>query len=126
MKNPVEGRLQNNSMSRKTQIGPIDCKIDRQSFVPIYQQIKTWLLDKIRLGHLSNGDVVPSEALFCEKLSVSRGPVRQALYELRLEGHVIREKGRGTFIQKPANRGVIVFPVLISTSISSSDEGTIR
>lgn len=86
-------------MLDKTQVGPIDCKIDRQSFVPIYQQIKSWLLDQIRLGQLSNGDIVPSEALFCEKLSVSRGTVRQAFYELRLEGYVIREKGRGTFIK---------------------------
>jgi len=36
-------------------------------------EIKTWLLDQIRLGHLSNGDIVPSEALFCEKLSASAG-----------------------------------------------------
>lgn len=89
-----------NNIREKTQILPSDCRIDRQSFVPIYQQIKIWLLDCIRQGLLSNGDLIPSEAQLSEALSISRGPVRQALYELRLEGYVIREKGRGTFIER--------------------------
>lgn len=76
----------------------IDCRMDRQSFVPLYQQIKNWLLSKIEAGELSPGDMVPSEADLSKILNVSLAPVRQAFYELRLEGYVVREKGRGTFI----------------------------
>ena len=87
-------------MNGKTQIASIDCRINRQSFVPFYQQIKNYLLDRIRLGQLSNGDLIPSETQLSGALSVSRGTVRQALYELRVEGYVVREKGRGTFVKK--------------------------
>ena len=78
-----------------------NCRINRQSFVPFYQQIKNYLLDRIRLGQLSNGDLIPSETQLSGALSVSRGTVRQALYELRVEGYVVREKGRGTFVKRP-------------------------
>jgi DNA-binding GntR family transcriptional regulator len=86
-------------LNGKTQIASIDCRINRQSFVPFYQQIKNCLLAKIELGQLSNGDLIPSEAQLSGALSVSRGTVRQALYELRVEGYVVREKGRGTFVK---------------------------
>ncbi|WP_370561397.1 GntR family transcriptional regulator [Edaphobacter albus] len=72
--------------------------MDRESFVPLYLQIKSWLLSKIEAGQLSQGDVIPSETQFTSALRVSRGTVRQALFELRLEGYLVRKKGLGTFI----------------------------
>ena len=89
------------SLSRNKEAVSIDCRLDRESFVPLYQQIKNWLLNKIEAGDLSTGDAIPSEAHLSETLKVSRATVRQAFYELRLEGHVVREKGRGTFIGLP-------------------------
>jgi DNA-binding GntR family transcriptional regulator len=85
-------------LNRRKETVAIDCRVDRESFVPLYQQIKNWLLTKIEAGQLSQGDVIPSEAQFSEALRVSRATVRQAFYELRMEGYVVREKGRGTFI----------------------------
>lgn len=75
-----------------------DCRLNRQSFVPLYQQIKDLLLDRIEHGELALGDVIPSEAQRGAAFEVSRLTVRQALYELRVEGYVVREKGRGTFV----------------------------
>jgi len=75
-----------------------DCRLNRQSFVPLYQQIKDLLLERIEHGELAAGDVIPSEAQLRAAFEVSRLTVRQALYELRVEGYVIREKGRGTFV----------------------------
>ena len=89
------------SLSGNKETVSIDCRLDRESFVPLYQQIKNWLLNKIEVGQLSRGDVIPSEAQFSKALRVSRAIVRQAFYELRIEGHVVREKGRGTFIGLP-------------------------
>jgi GntR family transcriptional regulator len=77
-----------------------DCRLNRQSFVPLYQQIKDLLLDRIEHGELAVGDVIPSEPQLQAAFEVSRLTVRQALYELRVEGYVIREKGRGTFVRK--------------------------
>jgi DNA-binding GntR family transcriptional regulator len=79
-----------------------DCRLNRQSFVPLYQQIKNLLLDRIEHGELTVGDVIPSETQLKAAFKVSRLTVRQALYELRMEGYVIREKGRGTFVKGSA------------------------
>ncbi|WP_164981353.1 GntR family transcriptional regulator [Silvibacterium dinghuense] len=76
----------------------IDCRLNRDSFMPLYQQIKNWLLYKIEAGQFAEGDGIPSEVDFSRSLDVSRATVRQAFYELRLEGHVTRDKGRGTFV----------------------------
>jgi DNA-binding GntR family transcriptional regulator len=86
------------SLNRGKETVSIDCRLDRQSFIPLYQQIKNWFLSKIEANQLLKGDAVPSEAQLSEALRVSRATVRQAFYELRLEGYVVREKGRGTFI----------------------------
>jgi DNA-binding GntR family transcriptional regulator len=86
------------SLNRGKETVSIDCRLDRESFIPLYQQIKNWLLSKIEASQLLEGDAVPSEAQLSEALRVSRATVRQAFYELRLEGYVVREKGRGTFI----------------------------
>jgi len=75
-----------------------DCRLNRQSFVPLYQQIKDLLVERIEHGEFAAGDVIPSEAQLGAAFEVSRLTVRQALYELRVEGYVIREKGRGTFV----------------------------
>jgi DNA-binding GntR family transcriptional regulator len=79
-----------------------DYKLDRRSFTPLYQQIKDLLLAQINRGELSAGDVIPSETRLAAAFQMSRLTVRQALYELRIEGYVIREKGRGTFIARTA------------------------
>jgi len=77
----------------------IDCRLNRESFVPLYEQIKQWLRNKIEAGELREGESVPSEVEFSRSLSVSRATVRQAFYELRVEGYVTRDKGRGTYIR---------------------------
>lgn len=89
------------SLNKRMKTVAIDCTMDRESFVPLYLQIKSWLLSKIESGHLSQGDVIPSETQFSAALKVSRGTIRQALYELRIEGYLTRKKGLGTFIGIP-------------------------
>jgi GntR family transcriptional regulator len=89
----------------------IDCRIDRQSFIPVYQQIKNWLINKIKLGELSDGDVIPSEVQLSAALRVSRAPVRQALYELRIAGYIVREKGRGTFVEMSSASKGPTYPI---------------
>jgi GntR family transcriptional regulator len=79
-----------------------DCRLNRQSFIPLYQQIKDLLLDRIEHGELVAGDLIPSEAKLGAAFEVNRLTVRQALYELRVEGYVTREKGRGTFVRGSA------------------------
>lgn len=53
---------------------------------------------------ISNGDLQPGERLteteLAEVLDVSRGPIREALSQLELEGLVIKQPNRGAFVAK--------------------------
>jgi GntR family transcriptional regulator len=56
------------------------------------------------------GDPLPSEAELCERFSVSRMTVRQALAELTNDGLVERRRGQGTFVaHRPVHRRPGVF-----------------
>jgi len=75
--------------------------VDHSSPVPLYYQVKQWFSTRILSGQLAPGKRLPGELELCEKLGVSRGVVRQALAELRYEGLVERQAGRGSFVSKP-------------------------
>ena len=75
--------------------------IDRTSPLPLYHQLKQWLTEQIASGALAVGAQLPGEHELCEQFGVSRGVVRQALAELRYEGSIDRERGRGTFVSVP-------------------------
>jgi GntR family transcriptional regulator len=69
--------------------------------VPYYEQLKQVLLHQIEQGEYGPGDLLPSEHELCDKYSVSRTVVRQALGELVNEGRLYRMRGKGTFVAKP-------------------------
>jgi GntR family transcriptional regulator len=50
---------------------------------------------------LSAGDAIPSERQLSLELGVSRLTVRAALDELVREGHLLRRRGAGTFVNEP-------------------------
>ncbi|MCD1573026.1 winged helix-turn-helix domain-containing protein, partial [Agromyces mediolanus] len=52
----------------------------------MYKEIAEELRQRIASGQLSPGDEVPTEAELAERWSTSRGPIRNALAELRQEG----------------------------------------
>lgn len=82
--------------------------IERGSALPFYAQLAAILRSAIDGGEWSPGDALPSEAQLCETYGLSRTAVRQALNELVLEGRVLREKGRGTFVRQPAVADLVV------------------
>jgi len=67
--------------------------------VPIYLQVKAYVLDKIKTGHYKPGDKLPAERQLAEKLGISRNTVSAAYKELLLEGVLDSEQGRGTFVR---------------------------
>jgi GntR family transcriptional regulator len=76
-------------------------KINRNSPVPYYAQVKDSLRERIKQGDWQPGDQMPSEPELCDLFNVSRTVIRQALSELLHEGLIVRRKGRGTFVAEP-------------------------
>lgn len=82
----------------------INPTIDRRSYIPLYVQVKDALEDLIESGGLVSGEQLPGEPELCRIFDVSRTVVRQALRDLELQGLILREKGKGTFVAEPKLR----------------------
>ena len=80
------------------QLGTLDRRDDR----PPFRQIADHLRAAIDAGHLRPGDRLPSEADLTGHYGVARMTARQAIQELRSEGRVVAEHGRGVFVRLPA------------------------
>lgn len=72
--------------------------LDRQSVVPLYYQIRQFLLEQIRSEKLRPGEAVPSEQVISAQFGVSRMTVRQALKSLADLGVIYSQRGKGTFV----------------------------
>jgi GntR family transcriptional regulator len=76
-------------------------RIERNSPLPLYHQLKQVLFEQIGSGQWKPGELIPGEQELQDTYGLSRTTVRQALRELELEGKVIRYRGRGTFVSTP-------------------------
>lgn len=77
------------------ELGEIDRGVDQ----PPYRQIAAQLREAIGAGKLAAGAKLPSEAQLIDHYGVARMTVRQALQELRGEGLVVAEHGKGVFVR---------------------------
>ncbi|HVZ44352.1 MAG TPA: histidine utilization repressor [Ramlibacter sp.] len=64
--------------------------------LPAYEQVKTWIRQRIASGEWKPRDAVPSEAALISRFGVSRMTAHRALRELAAEGLVTRVRGSGT------------------------------
>jgi GntR family transcriptional regulator len=88
-------------VTSQVDVSQLSTTIDRRSPVPYYVQLKEALTEVIERGVWNPGDQIPSEHELCDLFDVSRTVVRQALKEMSYEGLLVREKGRGTFVEEP-------------------------
>ena len=83
--------------------------IQKDSGVPLHNQVKDLITNQIENGDYNVGDMLPPEFSLAETLGVSRNTIRQAILALVNEGRLFRERGKGTFVaEKAFNRGVPV------------------
>src|SRR4029079_15871045 len=71
---------------------------DRNSPVPLYDQLKAAIDERIDAGDWPPDTQVPSERGLCEQFQISRITVRQALNQLVNDGRLVCIHGRGTYV----------------------------
>jgi len=76
-------------------------RLDPDSFVPLYHQLKDILKASIVAGVWKSSDLIPSENELASRYNVAAGTVKKALAELARDGFIVRRKGRGTFVARP-------------------------
>ncbi|MDQ4213238.1 GntR family transcriptional regulator [Microbacterium capsulatum] len=69
---------------------------------PLYSQLYDALVDRIRSGVWKEGERLPTEQALVAEFGISRGPVRQALAQLRSEGLVFGTRGAPPRVQRAA------------------------
>ena len=71
--------------------------------IPLYLQIKSYILDRINSGEYQPNAKIPTERELSIELGVSRNTVSAAYKELLLEGVLEAQQGRGTFVKASAD-----------------------
>lgn len=72
-------------------------KVDKNTSIPAYQQIRQIFLNKLKNGEIKPGEKLPSENQLCMKYDISRITVRQAVASLVNDGLLHTVPGKGTF-----------------------------
>lgn len=75
--------------------------LNRESGVPLYRQIETWLRQAIGSGGLPPGTRLPATRELAQDLGVSRLTVETAYAELRADGLVSARMGSGNYVLPP-------------------------
>ena len=76
------------------------------AFSPLYQQIKSLILQSLQQGEWKPGEVIPSEFDLAARYKVSQGTVRKAVDALADENLLVRRQGKGTFVATHAEQRV--------------------
>ena len=78
-------------------------KINRDSGIPVYQQLAANLRRQIEAGRLTGR--LPAEVDLADEWDVAHGTVRKALEVLRDAGLVRTAAGLGSYVIPPGERG---------------------
>ncbi|WP_406541900.1 GntR family transcriptional regulator [Clostridium ljungdahlii] len=81
----------------------INIKINKDSGVPLYLQVKSQIMDLVKSNLIKVGEKMPTERELSEKLNVSRNTISTAYNELEQDGVLKSYQGRGTFVAEEAN-----------------------
>ncbi len=61
---------------------------------PVYAQVREQIENKINDKAVSTGEILPSPAALAQKLSVDKGEVQRAYFELEHSGLIKKETGK--------------------------------
>jgi GntR family transcriptional regulator len=61
---------------------------------PVYAQVREQIETQISKKSVNPGDALPSPAVLAQKLSVDKGEIQRAYFELEHSGLIIKETGK--------------------------------
>jgi GntR family transcriptional regulator of arabinose operon len=95
-------------------------KLDKNSPIPLYQQLLNWIRELILTGQWKSGARLPTEDELTAELGISRVTVRQALGAAEDERLLVRVAGRGTFVAEKATESTPRFIGYVVPTLSHS------
>jgi len=84
--------------NRETQCDNTGKDAIHNTMVPIFKQVKTYIIKRIECGEWPHESRIPSENQLVKQFGISRSTTNRALRELTSEGYLIRIQGVGTFV----------------------------
>lgn len=72
--------------------------IDKNSPIPQYFQLQTWLIEQIEQGVIKPNEKIPTEEELVQKTGLARATIRQAIQNLVNMGYLSRKRRLGTFV----------------------------
>ncbi|MGM9572182.1 MAG: GntR family transcriptional regulator [bacterium] len=82
----------------------MDWEIEKKEGIPLYQQVKEVIKEKIYEKEIIEGERIPTERDMAKQLHVSRNTISAAYKELEAEGIIVSQQGKGTFVADSSNR----------------------
>jgi DNA-binding transcriptional regulator YhcF (GntR family) len=67
---------------------------------PVYLQVRQEIENQIKTKAVSSGELLPSPTALASKLSVDKGEIQRAYYELEQSGMIKKQTGKD-FLGKP-------------------------
>lgn len=78
----------------------MDIELKDRSHSPIYAQVKEQIETQIGNQTIRSGESLPSPAALAQKLSVDKGEIQRAYFELEQLGLIVKHTGKD-FLGKP-------------------------
>ena len=72
--------------------------ISNSSSIPIYEQIKQAIIEKILNNELQEDEALPSIRNLAQDIKISVMTIKKAYDELENEGYIVSRQGKGTFV----------------------------
>ena len=72
----------------------MNIELKDMSLGPVYLQVRQQIETQIHDKQVASGEALPSPAMLAQKLSVDRGEIQRAYYELERSGLIKKETGK--------------------------------
>jgi len=85
----------------------MDIELKALSHGPVYAQVREQVEAQIKSGTVKSGETLPTPAALAQKLSVDRGEIQRAYFELERSGLITKQTGKDFLGQQKTSYRVV-------------------